>query len=294
MLALDDIVIRRARDAEARACRILLPDMFTADQSPDLFVAINPGAPPSLMGAAATGTVHGPGRPGFPVQIHVVPAYRRRGVGRVLADTVLRACHGRTPVLRALLAVPAASQAAEFAAACGFTQYDEIHTFETDTRAFHSAMLRTRDRLRARGRIPEAASIVTLRDASPDAVATMVAAHFPGPRATTLSRLMPGAPEAYDLDNSVALLVGETLAGVLIYSWRNGLPIIDVRIVDPAFRGGWANILLLEAATRNGMHAGSARFQFFADTGIADTMRLAARAGAELVRVERRFWRRVP
>ena len=272
---------------------MLLPQMFTAEQSPDALVAIQRGTPPRLAGAAASGTVHAPNALGFPFWLHVVPAFRRRGVGRGLLAAVAGHCRGRTPVLRALQPVPAGSRDAEFLTACGFTDFDEIRHFETGTRDFNTAMLRLCQKLERRGAIPATARVVRLRDAPADRVLSLIVAHFPGPLAPLRARLTPGQADSYDLDNSVAVMVGEQLAGVLINIWHGPVAVIELRIVNPAFRGSWVMPLLLEAATRNGMDAGCTLFRFFADTANADTMRLAARAGADLIKVERRFWRRL-
>jgi GNAT superfamily N-acetyltransferase len=290
------IEIRPALDNEARACRILLPEMFTAEQSPDALIAVDAAGSdgmPCLAGAVASGTVHAPRAPGFPFWLHVVPEHRRQGIGRALLGALVQRCRGRTTILRAAQPVPAASQAAQFLAACGFGDFDEIHHFEADTKSFHAQMLAVREKLARRGAIPPSARVVALRDAPPGDVATLMTAHFPTPRAHVLARLTPGAPDGFDLDNSVAILLGDTLAGVLVYVWKGRIPVIELRAVAPGFRGGWVNAWLLEAATRRGMQAGSTHFHFFADTGIADTMRLAARARATLIKVERRFWRRL-
>ena len=63
--------------------------------------------------------------------------------------------------------------------------------------------------------------------------------------------------------------------------------------MDPALRGTWGNVLMLEEATRHGLAAGATRFRFFADDRLADTMKLAQRANAEQIRSERHFWRRI-
>ncbi len=285
------LVIRPARDAEARACRILLPEMFTPSQSPDLLVAMTDAQ--RLAGALALSSVHGPGEPGFAMLVHVVPPLRRRGIGRALIEAAVARCRGRTPVLRAMRPVTADSQAAEFLAACGFDRYERILHFEVDVASFHADMLRLRRRLEQRGRVPAQARVVRLRAAPGGAVAELVSRNFPTLPAQVLARLNPTAPDAYDLDKSVALLLGEMVGGALIYNWNGGLPVIEVRVVDPAFRGTWGNVLMLEEATRNGMEAGATRFRFFADDRLADTMKLARRANAELTRSERHFWRSI-
>ena len=68
---------------------------------------------------------------------------------------------------------------------------------------------------------------------------------------------------------------------------------IEVRAVDKALRGTWANALMLEGATRNAKEAGALRFRFFASDKLADTVSLARRAKAEQIRIELQFGRRL-
>lgn len=288
--------IRPARASEARACRILLPEMFGAHAAPDLLVAIgeSPGKPGAkrLAGAAGLGTVNGP-KPGFPLLVHVVPGFRRRGIGRALIDAAIARVRDRTTVLRALAPVPAGSQAAAFLEACGFDQYETIRHFEADGASFVADIRRLRQRLQEAGHIPSGARVVRLLDAPPAPVAALVARIFGAQRTEVLARLDPCAPAAYDLEHSVALLLDGAVRGALIYNWNGGVPEIEVRVVDETVRGTWANVLMLERATQNGLDGGATRFRFFADERLNDTMRLARRAHAEEIRVEHHYWRRL-
>ena len=290
MLPHPPLVLRPARDAEARACRMLLPEMFTPSQAPDLLVAVAETAP-RLAGALALGWHPDPKDGALQVLLHVVPSWRRRGVGRALIEAAVARC--RAPRLRALQPVPAESDAAAFLSASGFGEFDLILYFETDGAAFLADMQSIKQRLQRTGRVPGGASVVRLRDAPPQPVADLVSRHFPRSPAQIMARLDPSSPAAYDLHNSVALLLDGAVRGALIYNWNGGLPIIEIRVVDQALRGGWANVLLLEQATRHGIECGATRFQFFADTHVTDTMALARRAGAVLIKTERHFWRPV-
>ena len=91
-----EITIRIARDDEARACRILLPEMFPADQMPDLLTAISDDAAgPHFAGALAMSAVNCPREPGFTFLLHVVPSFRRQGIGRgLLAEAIRLAVEG--------------------------------------------------------------------------------------------------------------------------------------------------------------------------------------------------------
>ena len=290
-----EITIRIARDDEARACRILLPEMFPADQMPDLLTAISDDAAgPHFAGALAMSAVNGPREPGFTFLLHVVPSFRRQGIGRGLLAEAIRLAVGRTPALRALNPVPTGSDAARFLAACGFDEHDEIRYFEADTAPLHTEMQQLRARAAARGMIPAEARLLPLRDAPAGQVADMVAAEFPASRAQMLARLQDSTATPYDLNHSTALMLAGRLCGLILASWRGEMPLIEARIVAPGFRGGWANLLLLEQITSNGLALHKPRFQFFADSRISDTMSLARRARADLIRVEQHFRRHLP
>lgn len=287
------LTIRPARDAEARACRMLLPDMFLVDQAPEALIATvgRPGQPGMLAGALGLGSVRLAPDGALPMQVQVIPSLRRQGIARALVDMAVQRCAGRTTVLRALRPVAAEGEAALFMAATGFTRHDTIRHFETDTAAFHAMILSVRRRLEQTGRVPAQARVLRLRDAPAAAVAELVSRHFPVTAAAVRARLDPHTSHPYALDESVAVLLADRLVGALIFVWNGKVPIIEVRVVDPSMRGGWVNTLLLEEATRSGMAAGSVRFRFFADERVADTMSLARRAQAMPIGSELHFWR---
>ena len=270
--------------------------MFTAGQAPDLLVATvaDPARPgfTRFVGAAGVGIVYGPGR-SFPIMVHVVSSWRGHGIGSRLVEAAVTRCRGRADMIRALQPVPADSQAAMFLTACGFEQLDRLIHWEVDGLPFYVDMLRIRQRLEQHGRVPTNARLLRLRDADPDAVADLVCRCIEAARPHVRARLTEGSRNPYDLDNSVALLIGDELCGVLIYIWNGGVPVIEVRAVDKDMRGTWANALMLEEATRNAKEAGALRFRFFASDKLTDTLSLARRAKAEQIRIELQFGRRL-
>lgn len=172
---------------------------------------------------------------------------------------------------------------------CGFEPSDRIVHFEVDGLPFYADVLALRERLERHKRIPASARIVRLKDADQREVAALVCRSIPTSHALVLARLRPDGPNPYDLENSVVLLDGGVVRGVLIYVWNGGVPMIEVRALDPVLRGSWANALMLEEATRSAKEAGALRFHFFASDRLHDTMRLAERARAETVRIELQF-----
>jgi GNAT superfamily N-acetyltransferase len=290
-----DIVLRPASDAEMRACRLLLPAAFSADSAPEAMVAIHTGAPEQVVGACGLSWCNAP-KPeaepsGFAILLHVVPAMRRRGIGRALVEAAAAWCRDETTGLRSWLPIEDGSPAALFLSQAGFVLHHRTLHFETDLAGFHVIMDGVRARLQRSGRLPAEARICPLREAAAWDVAALVAPEFAAPHATILRRLSATAPDAFDLQRSVALYFGEALAGVLIFSWNGGDVGIEVIVVAPAFRGGAANVLLLEAATRAAIVGGAKRFRFFCDERTRDTLGLARRAGAAPTRVEAEYRR---
>ena len=291
-----DVSVRAAADHEARACRLLLPEMFDAHQAPELLVAVlhDVEAPdmPRLVGAAGIAPSYGPGR-GSSLFVHVTPSFRRRGVGRALIEAAMASCRGRWTVLHALRPVPEESQAAQFLAACGFEPVDRIVHFEVDGLPFYADILAVRRRLESHRRIPPNARILRLCDADPDAVADLVCRSIETSRAYVRSRLRPDCANPYDMRNSVVLTVEGQVRGALIYNWSGGVPVIEVRAVEPSLRRSWANALMLEEATRNAKERGALRFRFFASDKLTETLSLARRANAEQIRIEVQYARPV-
>ena len=291
-----EIVIREATPADMHACRRLLPHAFTAHTAPEALVAVyEEKADAFLAGACAVSWCNAP-KPelepsGFPIMVHVVPSMRRRGIGRKLIEGAAIWCRPETTRLRSWLPVPAGSEAAAFLERTGFTCHHHTLHFETGLAPFHDIVDGLRMRLQRSGRIAPDLHVAPLRDAAPWEVADLVAPEFAAPHAAILQRLSPADPNAFDLDRSVALFAGTVLAGVLIFTWNQGAVAIEVIVVAASFRGGAANLLLLEAATRNAIEGGATDFRFFCDERTRDTIGLARRAGAAPRRIEAEYRR---
>ncbi len=291
-----EILIREATGADMRACRRLLPHAFTAHTAPAALVAAyETDAGSFLAGACAVSWCNAP-KPeqepgGFPVMVHVVAPMRRRGIGRKLIEGAAAWCRPETTGLRTWLPVPAGSDAAAFLERTGFTCHHRTLHFKTGLAGFHRIVDGLRLQLQRSKRIPPDLHIKPLRTASPWDVADLVAPEFAAPHAAILQRLSPADPAAFDLDRSVALYAGDVLAGVLIYTWNEGAVAIEVIVVAASFRGGAANVLLLEAATRTAIEGGATDFRFFCDERTRDTIGLARRAGALPARIEAEYRR---
>ena len=284
----DGLLVRRAEDREARAGRLLMPETYGPQQAPDLWVAIDTETA-LIVGAAALSWRPAFDPAGLPLQIHVPPPLRRRGIGRALAAAVANAVRGSTPRLHSWFGIGDDGPAA-FLAAIGFTPTRRMLEYEADVQHFYGMVKALRDRLSASGRMPPGFRVVPLREAPPDEVARLVADNFRDAPPVAIGGIARGHG-GHDADKSVVLLDGETVRGALLYKWNDGLPTIEARVVAPEARGSAANLLMLEAATRNGMEGGAERFRFSCNDDMRDTIKLAQRGGAALLAAKSRYTR---
>jgi hypothetical protein len=77
------------------------------------------------------------------------------------------------------------------------------------------------------------------------------------------------------------MLDGEALAGAILWRVVDGVAHVDARVVAPRWRGGWTNLLLLEAGLVAGLAEGLTRMRFHCDDTVRDTISLARRCAAD-------------
>ena len=281
-------LIRRAFDHEARACRLMMPGIVGPFQAPDLWVAVDRETG-LLVGAAGVAWHLVSDPAGFPVYIHVLPSLRRQGIGRALVEMVAKACRDDTARLNSWFDVAADSEGAAFLAATGFEMTRQVFHYEAAGAAFYDRIKVIYDRLAKAGKTagPVPASFLW-RKRRPRAVAVLVADHLPSASVAAVTQMARGAGR-HDPERSVVLQDAETVLGVLLYSWNAADPLIDCWVVAPAARGTAANLMLVEAATRNGLVGGANRFRFSCTDDVHDTIKLAQRGGARLTETKLRF-----
>lgn len=279
--------IRPAQRREAAVVRRLVPALYKADVAPDRVLVAASGD--DVVGVASIAWRPFGKPPGFPLHVHVIEAARRRGCGRALVRAAAEASRNETDRLHGWDSVEEGSAAARFAGAAGFTILRRMLHYETDGEAFYAMVAAVHARLRERGAIPAGAHTVPLAEAPHAEVAALVSETFGSRYDEALARIRTNAPGGFDARCSVVLLVDGHARGALLYRVIDGLPVIDVRVISPALRGRWANVLLMHDATRNGLAAGARRFHFHCEDGNADTVSLARRAGTPVLRTALEF-----
>ena len=224
--------------------------------------------------------------------VQVVPAHRRQGVGRALADAAKALAAGETDGLWSMDPIDMDADAAAFARACGFQPARRQQFFQAPVRAIADRLYPMMDMLRARGRIPDDAPILPLREAPLADVSWLVSGEFGGGPFRALETLA-GRAEQTGIstgDKSQVLLHDGKVVAVILARMDHGVAVVDGRVTAPAFRGGWPGALLLEHLVRRGQAEGVAEFRFHCDDDVLDTLNLARLAGAREIATKGLFY----
>jgi hypothetical protein len=310
--------IRPARQAEMRACRMLLPDAFQPDRAPTVLVACTPNATSpnatspnvtspnatspnatspggTLIGAAAINWAATGDPPAFQVMVHLLADKRRRGVGRALLNATEAAVRGETPALQPWSPLTEGSEAALFCLANGFSLHHRMLHFVAEAATLEAVLATYRAKLDRAGWIPPGARVVPLHAAPAPEVAQLVSREFHLNPTAFLARLRGAAGRPLDAERSVVLLLDGKVVGAQLASvGADGIPDIEANVVIPTLRRGWANLLLNHESARIGLAKGSRRFRFFCDERVIDTVNFARRGGAERTRTALVLLRDVP
>ena len=276
--------IRPARRSEAAIARRMAPDVFTAETAPDgLLVACSPGDPHPVGVCAIAWRLWG-APPGFPLHVHVAEHARRKGIGRALVHAAAALCREDTVRFHSWDVIEEGNEAEAFARAVGFTLHRRTLYFDADLDACNALIEPIHRRLRDYGAIPANAEVVTLRDAPAGEVARLVSESFESHVDDVLANIRGHAPAGFDLEYSFVLLLDGAVCGALLQRSIGAMPQVEVSVIAPALRCGWATVLLLREATHRGIAAGARNIRFRCEDGVFDTVNLARRTGARPVR----------
>ncbi len=282
------VAIRRAGDGELRACRMLVPEAFAPRRAPECHVALA-GSPPVPVAAAAVSWVAG----GFPLQVHVAQPWRRRGIGRALVETVAASAIGETDRLRSWSLIPEDGVAHAFLTALGFSVARRFLGYEAQGWQIAETIASVRQRLESKGRIPAELRIVSLPDAPHEQVVRLAATELSVMPAAVAARIAAQDTSSFSSGLSIVLMLNGRVCGAILVSRRESMARVEINVVAPEYRHGWANVVLLDEAIRRGMASGVERFRFFSDEKTRDTVNLGKRTGASVIGTGLLFERRL-
>ncbi len=286
---MSSLTIREAAPQEAAACRLLLAQ----DNPPQRFAGLSyliatHAQNGSSSVAAAACFLRGQGRL-IGVRLRVVKPYRRQGIGAAVLRHLqqLAEAEGLPRIFGVAWTRPDDPDPLPFAASLGFRRTLRITTVEGSVAHLAPYFAAIRDRLRASGRIPPDARVVRLADAPRHAVLQLVAEHLQH-RQETGARVAATVDHAR-YDECPVVMVGDSVAGVLLWEVCTDHAEVPVRVVDPRWQGLWVNPLLLERASRHSVEYNRDRIRFEIPEGNADTQKLAARYRASIVSFQDHF-----
>ena len=271
------IAIGVATAQEARFARTLCPTLYRTGSAPDRVLVARAADGAALGLAAIAWRVHDR-PPGFPLHVQVREDARRRGVGRALVHAAIAACAHDTERVHGWHALAEDDGATAFARATGFAVLRRVLDFEAGMAEMRALIEPLHARIHRA--MPASARLLALADAPKREVAELVGATFGSRHEAVLTAMDAATPNAYDLQRSVVLLSNGRVQAALLARWLGGVPHVDVTVVAPGLRHGWANVALLHRAISQGCETGARAFRFRCEDTVRDTVRLATRVGA--------------
>lgn len=277
------IRLRRAREEfDWRALRMLLPEAIHYGCGCDAFVATDDASDRRVVGAIAVTPLMrlAPSR-GPRVALHVIPSCRRRGIGRALVNVAIGAAAAQGAT--ALYAWDRVGPGHEMHSAwqrLGFDRSLICPLNQIDCGRLLATLEPIYDRLVARGKIPDGAHVLSLRNCSPDEVAELVTSALGGTHAAMKNRVLGRHPQRLDPDTSRVLTVSGRVRGVLLASpAKNDAAWVEANVLHSSVRGRWANVWLKIETVTNALALGIHTVNYETYSQHDDTLKLTARLG---------------
>jgi GNAT superfamily N-acetyltransferase len=275
----------------AKALRMLLPGM--RERGAD-FVALE-SATGRVIGAAAASQAVRPLPPCGPgIAIEVIPPCRRQGIARSLLQHLESAtARAGAQALYSAQRVAQESDAAKCWVRLGFTPHETVETQRLPLDQFEPRLAPLLARMQSR--IPATAEIIPLYRSNLPAVLQLHLDHLGGSRGDIYRKLRGTGPAAFHPRYSRVLVVGGRVVGcILAHRKDKDTAIVDADIVEPALRGGWANVWLKLEATRGALRLGIKNFEFTSFDHYADTRSFTKKLGGKTVETHvlmiKRLW----
>ena len=262
--------IRPAESHDAKAFRMLLPQV--GETSLRLVAVAEQDQ--RVVGAAAVSRSMRPKPPMGPgIAVHVIPPWRRRGVGSSLLEQLIsKLAAPSAEAVYAMQKVEAGTEEEQGWLWLGFEPLETVVYHELPLTAIEARLAPLYDWICKKEGIPENAEIIALCDANREAVVDLHLATLGGNREFLLSKLRGEGLGAFHPLYSRVLIVDDAVKGcILAHRESKEVAVVDANILSPDVRGGWANLWLKLEATRNALQLGIERFVYSTFDHYADT-----------------------
>jgi GNAT superfamily N-acetyltransferase len=273
------VEVRPACGALLRVCRMLLGDAASTHPDYHLFIAVSEAHQPLGAGSLRSG-IEEIGEL-WSVHLHALPEFRNDGIDRKLLGYAQShaASHGAKQIQTMHWFAPG-SAAERYWLSLGFTPHDTRCAHEIDVDRSFAKMSPLCQELRDRGWIPPEAKTIPLAEADLDRVCELHLRYLGGHVRHLLPLVDGSAPNAFDRQASVVLLLGSRTIGFTL-GWfpEPSVCEISANVLEPAVRLGWANVLLKYEALRRVMARNARIFRFFTMDRHTDSRRALTWAG---------------
>jgi GNAT superfamily N-acetyltransferase len=289
-----NLSFRPSTDPQRRACRMLLPESSGWAWPAEYLVAMG-DSPRQLLGTLAYAPTLQAGGPSWFVALRVIRTHRRQRIGAGLLESLIERARSRgIPSLVSHVDSGTDSDVDAFLEWTGFRPARTMTTFEgdIDLDRYESVFRPICDRLEARGKVPPGLRIVSLKDAPVDQVSRLYAKNLGG-TIDGVELFLRRALASGGLGASFALMMGERLVGLHLLDVHESFVEIHAKIVDPEFRGSWANALLTREFVSRLRSCGKNRVRFAASDNVHYTLKFAERHSVEPIKVATQFIRQV-
>ena len=262
--------IRPAEPSDAKAFRMLLPAVGDASVG---LVAVSVSTGLVVAAAAITKSMRPKPPVGPGVAVHVIPPWRRHGIGTSLLSALKQAAANTVAeAFYAMQKVEAGSSEEQGWRWLGFDPLETVVYHELPLAAIEARLAPLYEWLVENNSIPEDAEIVALCDSDREAVADLHVEYLGGGRNLLLSKMRGEGLGAYHpLYSRVLTINGEVKGCILAHRESKELAVVDANILDAEVRGGWANVWLKLEATRGAAKLGIDRFIYATFDHYADT-----------------------
>ena len=225
--------IRPAADADAKAVRMLVPELRDVAAA---FVAVDHAHGLVIGAAAATRLARRQPLVGPGVAVHVIEPCRGQGIGTALVRQLGTAARraGAAALYTARRALEGSDEMRGWMT-LGFVPCETVREHMLPLDQFEPQLAPLLDRMRERGRIPPAARITPLYQANLPAVLQLHLDHLGGNRGELYRKLRGDGAGAFHPRYSRVLVVGDkTLGCILAHRYDEETAVVDADIVDPS------------------------------------------------------------
>jgi GNAT superfamily N-acetyltransferase len=276
--------IRPGQQDDWRALRLLLPEAVHFGSNVTTLIAADPSNGLMVGAVAIAGQFRSEPQPGLRVAVQVIPPFQNRGVEEQLllaAEQIVRSRGGKA--IYTWGAIEVNSEVSRFWERMGFDHAEHVQEGRTDIATGLACIEPFWQELIRRGKVPQDINALPFDQADPAALARLYVAHIGGDYDTIYQRLTGALPPSFDPAASTVIKLGTDIVGLSLgRPMTREVLLVEAVIVDPSFRGRWANLFLKRESWRRCALAGIRTVIYYTHDRHQDTRRFGDKTGTTI------------